>query len=343
MARRSAVRHGATSAAYGGVVDSGAAVRTETGVRSPGDSPMNPWDTTAGTRRVRGRWRGSGGRWWIWVGRAILWAALIVVLVNGVRAPFERFTAEPAQAPAAPRQDIKAQFPATAAAAYALQFASVYLNYDQQDPAARQQQLLYFLPDGSDGQHGWNGAGEMRLQSAQVAGVDVRDANNAVVTLLARANGKWLQLAVPVYAKDGRFVVSGRPAILPPPARAEPPPAAAAVERDVGLETELRQVLTGFFKAYGDGDTVALSRFSDRGSITSLAGTVTFSQLGEVNAPRGEADERKITAMVVWQVPPAEAKGARGELEQAYQLTVVKKDGTWYVRDIRGSTQPPRS
>lgn len=337
MARRSAVRHGPGSAAYEGAVDPGAAAGTETGVHPSAE----PWRTT-GTGRVRGRWGGSGGRWWIWVGRAILWACLIVVLVNGVRAPFERFTAEPAQAPSSPRQDARAQFPATAASAYAVQFAGAYLNYDQKDPVARQEQLQFFLPDGADGQLGWNGAGEMQLQSVQVAGVDVRDANNAVVSLLARANDKWLQLAVPVYAKDGHLVVSGQPAILPPPERAQLPQAAGR-ERDVGLENELRQALTGFFRAYASGDTVALSRFSDSSSITGLAGAVTFGQLRDVNAPSGAADERKIIAIVMWQVPSAQPKGASGELEQAYELTVVKKDGTWYVRDIRGSTQPAGS
>jgi hypothetical protein len=260
-----------------------------------------------------------------------------------VRAPFELFTAEDSGRPtAAPKQDAKAQFPASTASAYALQFANVYLNYDQKDPATRQQQLQFFLPEGADGQLGWNGAGQMRLQSVQVAGVDARDANNGVVTLLAQANSKWLRLAVPVYAKDGKFVISGEPAILPPPARAQPPQPAGQ-ERDTGLETELRQALTGFFKAYGSGDTVNLSRFSDNGSISGLGGAVTFGRLSDVNAPSGAADERKITTTVVWQVPSAQPKVAPGELEQTYELTVVKKDGTWYVRDIRGSTQPPGS
>jgi hypothetical protein len=337
MARRSAVRHGPGPAAYDDAAGAGATLGTETGVHPP-----DPWDT-AGTKRVRRRWSGAGGRWWIWLGRAILWACLIVVLVNGVRAPFERFTSDGSARPAAaPKQDAKARYPASTASAYALQFANVYLNYDQKNPAPRQQQLQFFLPDGADGQLGWNGAGAMRLQSVQVADVEVRDANSGVVTLLAQVNGKWLRLAVPVYAKDGKFVISGEPAILPPPARAQLPQPATQ-ERDTSLETELRQALTGFFKAYGSGDTVNLSRFSDNGSIAGLGGVVTFGRLSDVNAPNGAADERKIITTVVWQVPSAQPRGAPGELEQTYELTVVKKDGTWYVRDIRGSTQPPGS
>jgi hypothetical protein len=330
MARRPAVRGRPQAAAYDDA-DPVGGLATQTG------DYAGSWDFADGKRKRR-RWSGSGGRWWIWVGRAILWACLIVVLVNGIRAPFERFTSEPST-PSAPRQDAKVQFPSSAASAYALQFANVYLNYDQKNPAVRQQQLQFFLPDGAEAQFGWNGAGEMQLQSVQVAGVDAKDANNGVVTVLAQANGKWLQLAVPVYAKDGRLVVSGRPALLPAPARAQPPQP-GGLDRDGGLEEELQQALIGFFKAYGSGDTVALSRFSDKSSISGLTGAVTFSRLTEVIAPTGPATERRVTATVVWQVPSATPKGAPGELEQTYELTVVKKDGTWYVRDIRGSTQP---
>ena len=335
MARRSAVRHGPQTAAYS------AAVHASTAVAAP-DQLTDPWDVGE-ARRGRRRWRGSGGRWRVWIGRFLLWACIIVLLVNGVRAEFDRFTSTPSQPSSAPKQDARAQFPVAGASAYAVQFAGVYLNYDQKNPAAREQQLQFFLPDGVDGQFGWNGAGDMRVQSVQAAGADVRDANNAVVTVLAQANGRWLQLAVPVYAKDGQFVVSGEPALLPPPPRAQLPQRSANTDRDTGLENELQQTLVGFFKAYGSGDTVNLSRFSDDKSVTGLAGAVTFGQLKQVNAPHGAADQRDIAATVSWQLPSSRPNGAPGELEQTYQLTVVKKDGTWYVRDIRGSTQPTGS
>ncbi|HEU5157946.1 MAG TPA: conjugal transfer protein [Streptosporangiaceae bacterium] len=332
MARKSAVRHGPETAAYPGAVHASGGVDVH-------DYSTGQWDVREARRGGRRPWRGSGGRWRVWIGRFLLWACIIVLLVNGVRAEFERFTAEPSQTPSAPRQDAKAAFPVTGAQAYAVQFAGVYLNYDQKDPVARERALQFFLPDGVDGQFGWNGTGDMRVQSVQSAGADVRDANNAVVMVLAQANGRWLQLAVPVYAKDGRFVVSGEPALLPPPQRAQPPQQAGTIERDTGLENELQQTLVGFFKAYGSGDTVNLTRFSDDESVTGLGGAVTFGQLKEVNAPNGAADQRDITATVAWQIPSSQPRGASGELEQTYQLTVVKKDGTWYVRDIRGSTQ----
>ncbi|GAA2075416.1 hypothetical protein GCM10009780_09610 [Actinomadura alba] len=289
-----------------------------------------------------GRWRGAGGRWWVWAGRVILWAFILVVLVNGIRASFERYTANESADPAVTATDGRARFPASAASAFALQFTGVYLNYDQKTASDRERQLRFFVPDGADGQFGWNGTGALRLQSVQVASVDARDANNAIVTLLAKTPERWFQLAVPIYAKDGAMVVSGRPALLPPPPRATLPETAGR-ERDTALEAELQQPLEGFFKSYGSGDTVALSRYADRNSITGLGGSVAFVRLKEVIAPTGGADQRDITVTVGWQIPTSDPKMVPGELEQTYELTVVRKDGAWYVRDIDGSTRPTGS
>lgn len=365
MARRPAVRNGPETAAHDrtppwgpeasaspreGYEPGPAHGLARGGVGLPGsDHPSaGPWGPEAdagaggGTARRSGGargWSGAGGRWWVWVGRAILWAFILVVLVNGIRAPFERLTAPRSGGPAKAETDKRTQFPSGAASAYALQFSGVYLNYDQRTAADREKQLQFFLPDGADGQFGWNGAGQLRLQSVQVARVDPRDANNAIVTMLAKTQDKWFELAVPIYAKDGAMVVSGRPALLPAPPRAALPQENNR-ERDTALEAELQQPLEGFFRAYGSGDTVALSRFSDRSSITGLSGSVTFARLREVVAPAGAADQRTITVTVDWQIRATDPKGSAGELEQTYELTVVKKDGTWYVRDISGSTQP---
>ncbi|HLV76186.1 conjugative transposon protein TcpC [Actinomadura hallensis] len=311
-------------------------------------SSVDQWDAPGGDGRGRsgggvrgGRWGGSGGRWWVWVGRAVLWAVIIVILVNGVRAPFERFTAgeRSGGTAAATKPPRGAGFPSSAAGAFALQFADVYLNFDQNNAAAREAQLRTFLPDGADPQFGWNGAGKMQVQSVQVAGVDARDANNATVTLLARSGDKWLRLAVPVYAdKGGSLVVSGRPALLPPPSKARLPESGLQ-SRDSALEGELQPFLSTFFQEYATGNQEALSRFSDGATIAGLANSVTFVQVREVVAPKGSPGERTITATVVWRP----AAGGDGELEQAYQLAMVKRGDKWLVRDIRGTTRPNAS
>lgn len=340
MARRSAVQHGVETAA-----------REESRLRDPWDAAGGPgldarFAHEAGDGRARGgggrgggpgRWSGSGGRWWVWAGRAVLWAVIIVIVVNGVRAPFERFTSDGTGAGGGQSQP-RSRFPSGAASAYALEFAGVYLNYDQRTAVDRQRRLEYFLPEGTDGQFGWNGVGQLQVQSMNVSSVEARDDNNGVVTVLARTGDRWFRLAVPIYARDGALAIAGRPALLPPPARAALPQAPIR-ERDTVAEGELQSVLDGFFKAYAADDRTALSRFADQTTIVGLAGAVNFVQVREVIVPSGSQAERTVFATVAWQIPPSDPRGAGGELEQSYELTVVKKDGTWYVRAIRGSTR----
>jgi hypothetical protein len=342
LAREQAVAHGGDTA-----VHEDAAV-----TRATLDSPASPEfadpsgrSGSRGSKRGRrsgsggGRWAGSGGRWWVWLGRAVLWALIIVIVVNGVRAPFERFTEGGSAAPTTSGQPSQPRFPTSAASAFALQFGNVYLNYDQQSAADRERRLQPFLPEGTVGQFGWNGSGALQLQSVQVAGVDVRDDHNAVVTLLARTDDRWLSLAVPVYAKDGAMVVSARPALLPPPAKAALPQSGVG-ERDTALEGELQTALFGsFFPAYAASDTASLARFTDGAPITGLGRSVVFVRLAEVVAPRGPADRRTVTVTVTWRLP-AQGEGQPAELDQTYELTVVKKDGTWNVKDIRGAVGP---
>jgi Conjugative transposon protein TcpC len=330
-----------------GVVDAGTP-----GYPPGGFAPADPWDAPeekgrrgkgrrgsgGGGGGGRGGWGGSGGRWLVYVGRVILWAFLIVVLVNGIRAPFERFTAKPTT-PAAPTTG-KPVFPSEQASAYALSFADVYLNYDSATAADRQKQLAQFIAPGVDPQLGWDNNGKSVLRSAHVASVEAQDANQAIVTLLAQANGKLFQLAVPVYAKDGAFAISGRPATLPAPPRAALP--TANEDRDSAVETELQEPLAGFFKAYASGDAASLQRYSDP-PVTGLGNAFAFSALKEIIAPRGDANSRTVNATVIWQVAPVQNKASGGSLEQTYQLSMAKKDGNWYVTDIRGSTLPAAS
>jgi hypothetical protein len=339
MARRSAVGHGREAA----VVEEAPAGGLALG------SPADAWEVPEQRgRRGRsgggggvgggGRWGGSGGRWWLWVGRAVLWALILVILVNGVRAPFERFSSNQSSTPETPKPGKGADFPSSSASAFAIQFATVYLNYDQRTAQARQTQLQSFIADGTDGNFGWNGVGQLQVQSVQVAGVDARDANNAVVTVLARATDRWFRLSVPVYAKNGAMVISSRPALLPPPTKAQLPQNGVA-DRDQALEGELQSALGPFFQAYAQSDQSSLSRFADGNTITGLANSVTFAQVKEVVAPKGAASERTVNATVSWQIPGA-AGGVGGQLDQTYELAMVKKGANWFVRDIHGTTRP---
>jgi hypothetical protein len=234
----------------------------------------------------------------------------------------------------------------TLADAYALQFGQVYLNYNPHDAGQRATQLGTFLPSGSDPQLGWNGQGTSQLQSEQVATTDVQDAHHAVVTLLARVNGQLMQLGVPVYASSDGLVVSSTPAWLPAPGRATLP-AAANTGSDSATQAVLMNQLPAFFQAYASGNEVTLGRFLAPGTtMTGLKGAVDYQSIAAISVPPGGAT-RHIIATVVWSVPARTSTGqvskggAAAQLQMGYALTVVKQNGTWYVKDISTATESP--
>ena len=287
-------------------------------------------------------WRGAGGRWLVWTFRVVVWVVLLIIGYRGVMAILLNET-PPSQTPAAPAASAPG-FPAQEASAYALQFGQIYLNASPGTASQRASDLAPFLPAGApDPQLGWNGGGSLALQSEQVAGVRVEDAQHAVVTLLARVNGKMMELGVPVYAAAGGLGISGEPAWLPAP-KPVAAPAPPSVNTDSATESELMRQLPAFFTAYASGDQSTLGRFLAPGtSVTGLGGSVVFGSVTGVTAPVG-GTVRHIVATVVWQVPGAAAKGTRAgnttaNLEMTYALTVVRQHGTWYVQSIAPSTQ----
>jgi Conjugative transposon protein TcpC len=299
----------------------------------------------AGADRSRSArsWGGAGGRWLVWTFRVLAWAILLLIGFRGVVAIVSS-EKSPAATPAVTSQP-SSSFPVTLADAYALQFGTAYLNYSPGQAGQRASALATFLPAGADTQLGWSGTGTSQLQSEQVAGTDVLDAQHAVVTLLARVNGQLMQLGVPIYAASGALVVSGPPAWLPAPARAVLPSAAPG-NTDAAATTQLTTLLRAFFPAYASGNQATLSRFLAPGTtITGLNGAVDFNNLTTVTVPPGGAT-RHIIASVVWSVPARNASGqavnrAPSQLDMSYALTVVSRGGTWYVTDISAATAPP--
>lgn len=89
-------------------------------------------------------WRGAGGRWFVWVGRAVVWAVILLVGYRGVLAIFDGSgRAAPAAAPTATAPP-STGFPVTSAEAYALEFAGVYLDFSPADASARSRDLAAF-------------------------------------------------------------------------------------------------------------------------------------------------------------------------------------------------------
>lgn len=294
--------------------------------------------------QVPAHWRGAGGRWLVWVARAVAWAVLILIGFRGVVAIFQGN--DTAKTPAASSKAARStQFPVTMAEAYALEFGDAYLNFSPSTAYQRSRALAEFLPAGADSQLGWNGAGTQRLLDEQVESVSVTSSKSAVVTLLARLSSGLVEVGVPIYAADGAMSVSGDPALLPGPAKAAPPQSQGAT--DQATETALQSQLPAFFQAYASGDQTTLDRFAAPGAhITGLGGAAAFGGIDSVYAPAG-GNTRQISVTVTWQFPALRTTGRRAgkvasasaALQMTYQMTVIKQGGSWDVQSIGASTQ----
>ncbi|MFD0774082.1 conjugal transfer protein [Streptomonospora algeriensis] len=290
-------------------------------------------------RRSRRPRAGAGGRWWIGVGRAVLWAFIIVVMINGIWMPLRGGMAEPSTDEETGTE--QPDFPETAASGFAARFAGVYLNTDGLEGEERADALAAFVPEGRAASFAAEGA-SLSGDNLGVVAVEIRDEENAVVTLSADVNGAPMSLDVPVYAADpDNFVVSGPPALLAAPGRARLPDP-EAVETDAAARDELLPRLERFFGAYAE-DPDYLSDFVEPGArIDRLPpDTLEFVELVDIAVPAsgsGDNDGRQVTAEVVWRPAGAE-EAASTELTQSYELTVVKDGENWYVREIHGAPQ----
>src|SRR6266550_659447 len=293
---------------------------------------------------IGGSWRGAGGRWLLWPLRVVLWTALAVVAFRGITAIIVNSSPAPAPGPGA--GTAAGQFPVSLAEAYATEFGRVYLGFSPQSVGQREQALAAFVPPAvlaASPSLGWNGIGQLNLQSLQVAGIKVQDPQHAVVTLLALLNGQLMELGVPVAATGSGLVVTGEPAWLPAPPRISPPPAPRG--SDPVAQGQLMNELPAFFRAYASGDSGALNRFLVHGaSVAGLGGAVTFDSISALRVPPGGAS-RQITVTVIWQVPeqPGSAAGNLGmasKLEMTYGMSVLDlQSGKWYVKEIGASTE----
>ena len=309
-------------------------VPTGAGAPFDEDDPFDAGPATGGT------WSGSGGRWRLWPLRLVLWLALLIIAYRAVTAiAFDHAGAR--QTGGASSSTTQGEFPVVLAEAYAAQFAEVYLNFSPATQAQREQELAAYLPAGvaaANPDLGWNGTGQLNLQSEQVAGIAVRDRQHAVISVLATVNGQLMELGVPVIAAGGGVVVAGEPAWLPAPPTAAPPPSGLGGSDPVA-QGELMSELPALFQAYANGDGAALSRFAAPGaSLTGLGGAVTFDSIAGLHVPPGGAT-RQITVTVIWQLPSQVSSGL-AKIAMTYRVSVVAmQSGKWYVLEISASSE----
>jgi hypothetical protein len=327
----------------------GAQVTAEPAMTAEPEAGPTAWQATQDSGhepppRLR---RGAGGRWSIWVLRAVVWVVVLLIGYRGVSAIVTSYAGSGSATPksggaaARPAGAAGRGFPVALAQAYALQFGQVYLNFSPATAARRATELAQFLAPGADPELGWNGAGTRSLQSEQVASVVVRSPHSAIVILLIRANDELSELGVPIYAAHGGLVVSGLPALLPPPPTAVPPtapkaPADQAVRQSLGL------VLPDFFRAFASSDTAILSGFAAPGvHLSGLGGVVSFGSIQQVSVPAEGGPTRHVTVTVMWISPAGQGgstvSNSQAQIDMTYSMNVIRHGGKWLVQSIAAS------
>jgi Conjugative transposon protein TcpC len=287
-------------------------------------------------RRIRARLRqthahGSGGRWIVWLARAVIWAVLMVLLMLGIQALLRPHPPLPPPPVVAEGADVA--FPVHAAEAFAVRFASVYLEWDATDQTSRAQRLAPYVPDGVEQQLGWAGNGRQVAVLVLPVQTAVISDTAAIVTVAAEITGikepRWVHLSVPVSTDgQGRFVVTDTPVLVPGPSEAAAPQEPVQTA-DSELTSELHEPLTAFFRAYAGTEPGQLEYLLAPGvKVGTLGGMVEFEDL-RLSVPRG-GDRRDALAKVRWVDPVTQST-----FTQSYQVTVAKRqDGRWYIEQL---------
>ena len=189
----------------------------DSGAESPvyGEEPSASADRNP---RAKAPWAGGGGRWAVWPMRVVLWAAILIIGYRGVTAIL--FNETPSSGGATGND-------ATGATASGFPVAlgelsrcssgrstSITVRAPRRSgPAARGLYPGECPGEGPTIRLEWQW--DLCLQSTEVAGVDVRSSDTAVVTLMSTVNGQLMELGVPLYAANGGLVVSGQPPGFP--------------------------------------------------------------------------------------------------------------------------------
>ncbi|MFY7069058.1 conjugal transfer protein [Nocardiopsis changdeensis] len=297
-------------------------------------SPTPPTETPARPRRS-----GTGGRWWIYAGRGIIWAFFLAVIVNAAMNQYRLWTADAApvaeQAPAA--AEPATAFPEDAAAAFAQGFAQAYFSQGADADEAPAVTLADYVPEDRLRDFA---VPEMTVDGIRTVQVNATDDHHGIVTLAAQVGGAPMHLDVPIYAADtGALVVSGLPALLPAPEPATLPAPAEEQATDEAAAEQMTPVITGFLEAWAETPDHLPRYLSPQAQVDPLPeGAFTFGGLGDLTVPPVDGDgPREALATVTWR--PAEETD--GGLTQHYRITLEQTAGNWFVVDVQGAPAPP--
>ncbi|MEW2044967.1 conjugal transfer protein [Streptomyces sp. NPDC005476] len=249
------------------------------------------------------------------------------------------------------------EFPTEQAAAFAEQYAQLCMTFSPDTSTARRTDLARYASSGVDPDCGWSGEGTSKAVSVTWDGTaeklpEYGDHGRYIGVQVRTDDGTLTTLTVPVYVqnlKTGEGMrVSGDVGQMPLPAAADVPEVDQGDEVvDDTLSTQLqKEVLPGYFEAWGASNATAMARFltpdATLTATTGLAGRLTGPQIGTVVAlvPASAQDTKpfaydagqavQVRVAVDW----TDAKGVT--VRRAYRMTMVNTAQGWFIKDVRG-------
>jgi hypothetical protein len=277
------------------------------------------------------------------LGRLALWAAVAVVLVRGLG----DILASPGSTPTVrAREQTGDAWPDDAARAFAVEFATAYLDHPPQDDSGEYARRIAGFASTHVASELAPQLDQRRsaqtVRSAAVAGSVTLDAQHALLTVAATVTTPdgvtTRHLTVPVARDDaGGLVVYDLPSF----AAASPRASAAPTEGEALIAEEraaVEDVVGRFMRAYLTGDSGGLSYLAPPGTrVAAVAGRFELIELGSITrlgAPAG--DERLVLVRLL----------ARDSLSRAvyglrYSVTLVRR-GRWYVAAINSADEERR-
>ncbi|WP_328480713.1 conjugal transfer protein [Streptomyces sp. NBC_00377] len=249
------------------------------------------------------------------------------------------------------------EFPTEQAAAFAEQYAQLCMTFSPDTSTARRTDLARYASSGVDPDCGWSGEGTSKAVSVTWDGTaeklpEFGDHGRYIGVQVRTDDGTLTTLTVPVYVQNlatGEGMrVSGDVGQMPLPAAADVPEVDQGDEVvDDTLSTQLqKEVLPGYFEAWGASNATAMARFltpdATLTATTGLAGRLTGPQIGTVVAlvPASAQDSKPYTydagqaVQVRVAVDWTDSKGVA--VRRAYRMTIVNTAQGWFVKDVRG-------
>jgi Conjugative transposon protein TcpC len=268
------------------------------------------------------------------LGRGVLWALVLVLLLRGVAGVLAQDTSSPSPQPAV-RPATAATWPDDAARSFAADFARAYLSWSPEHPERYDEALAPFVSAdvaGTIEPTFGEDAPRQVVQATSIARVVPLDERHALVTVAAAVATPEVTtryLTVPV-ARDsaGGLVVDDLPSLAAPPARAQ----VAEPETQQLSATDQQQiadVVESFLSAYLSGGD--LTYVTPPGvHIAALAGGYELAGMSSLVAVGPVTGDTRTVLVTV----RAKETESRVEWPQRYRMTLVLRDRRWYVAAI---------